>query len=352
MHDLSPVEGFLEVHESLSEMMKHAANEPSVGLFFVQQHAHKAVPTLVSIKDKVVDTSQEAFLCTEDMNDAIISIRSMKECGPPIIERMIRNLDSSISVMSSMHQLRGQCQRAERQGLSNRSGKDNTFRAVWGSAFQKAGSASWRLRASSVHQVGGCNQESSSVTHEKYDESTEGHSGTDLGTSKRYLRSFKSALQRAGNLGWSRTNIDNATDINSGNIRRNDSTGPLNDVSSMRPACYEHAMEASDIFSSETVGQEGTVFLTEDLQSNKDIEGDNQLPVSSQALLQSDCGSDMQIPEGLVNVDPKLNIKALESKGKYKQFQSECVAKLEAWLIASDNGSTSNAEEHDLRPVV
>jgi hypothetical protein len=31
-------------------MMKEVANEPSVGLYFVQQHVHKAVPGLLALK--------------------------------------------------------------------------------------------------------------------------------------------------------------------------------------------------------------------------------------------------------------------------------------------------------------
>lgn len=31
-------------------MLKEVANEPSVGLYFVQQHVHKAVPGLLALK--------------------------------------------------------------------------------------------------------------------------------------------------------------------------------------------------------------------------------------------------------------------------------------------------------------
>lgn len=31
-------------------MVKEVANEPSVGLYFVQQHVHKAVPGLLALK--------------------------------------------------------------------------------------------------------------------------------------------------------------------------------------------------------------------------------------------------------------------------------------------------------------
>lgn len=38
------------VHNSVTDMVKDIANEPSVGLYFVQQHVHKAVPGLLALK--------------------------------------------------------------------------------------------------------------------------------------------------------------------------------------------------------------------------------------------------------------------------------------------------------------
>ena len=36
--------------EGVDEMIKHAANEPSVGLYFVQQHANASMPILLDVK--------------------------------------------------------------------------------------------------------------------------------------------------------------------------------------------------------------------------------------------------------------------------------------------------------------
>lgn len=38
------------VNEGLTDMIKYLANEPSVGLFFVQQHTQNAVPNLLHIR--------------------------------------------------------------------------------------------------------------------------------------------------------------------------------------------------------------------------------------------------------------------------------------------------------------
>jgi hypothetical protein len=38
------------VKEGVDEMIKHVANEPSVGLYFVQQHANASMPILLDVK--------------------------------------------------------------------------------------------------------------------------------------------------------------------------------------------------------------------------------------------------------------------------------------------------------------
>lgn len=38
------------VKEGIDDMMKYLANEPSVGLYFVQQHAQASMPNLFSVK--------------------------------------------------------------------------------------------------------------------------------------------------------------------------------------------------------------------------------------------------------------------------------------------------------------
>ncbi|XP_068665494.1 uncharacterized protein [Aristolochia californica] len=101
MHDISTVDGFMEVNECVAEMIKYLANEPSVGLFFVQQHAQNAIPNLVSMKGKIVQKSHEITLETEDLEDSIDMVRSMKECGFTIIDDMNKDIKKSLYAISS-----------------------------------------------------------------------------------------------------------------------------------------------------------------------------------------------------------------------------------------------------------
>jgi hypothetical protein len=94
--------GCFTVHDSVSELVQQVANEPSVGLYFVQQHVHKAVPGLLSIKNKLAEDTQEALLYTEDARDALTAIKTMKEYGPPAVNSMISMLTASISLLPSL----------------------------------------------------------------------------------------------------------------------------------------------------------------------------------------------------------------------------------------------------------
>lgn len=107
MQEFSTVDGFLEVTEDLADMIKYVANEPSVGLFYVQKHIQNATPNLVNLKNNVVEKSHETVLHTEDSDDSIAMMRSMKECGFPIAEEMIREIKKSLSVMSNKQPRKG-----------------------------------------------------------------------------------------------------------------------------------------------------------------------------------------------------------------------------------------------------
>ncbi|KAE8708994.1 BTB/POZ domain-containing protein [Hibiscus syriacus] len=101
MNGFSDVDGFVEITESLAEMIKFGANEPSVGLFYIQQHTENAVPNLVNLHDHVVEESHQVILHIEDSEDSITMVRSMKEC----------ELDSSnyFSTVIKVHDTKSNC---------------------------------------------------------------------------------------------------------------------------------------------------------------------------------------------------------------------------------------------------
>ncbi|KAK9282620.1 hypothetical protein L1049_010838 [Liquidambar formosana] len=107
MHGFSTVDGFVEINECLAEMIKYVANEPSVGLFYIQQHTQNAVPNVIGLKNNVVQKSREMTLHNEDLEDSITVVSSMKECGFPIADEMIRDIKKSLVIMSTKEPRRG-----------------------------------------------------------------------------------------------------------------------------------------------------------------------------------------------------------------------------------------------------
>lgn len=101
MNGFSTVDGFVEITESFGEMIKYVANEPSVGLFYVQQHAQNAVPNLVALNNNVTEKSRITTLHAQDLDDSVTVVRSMKEHGLPIAGDMIKDIKSSLLLMSS-----------------------------------------------------------------------------------------------------------------------------------------------------------------------------------------------------------------------------------------------------------
>ncbi|XP_057424513.1 uncharacterized protein LOC130718074 isoform X1 [Lotus japonicus] len=107
MYEFSNVDGFLEISESMAEMIKYVANEPSVGLFFIQHHAQNAVPNVIKVKKNLVEKSHETTLQTQDFEDSIAMVRSMKECGSPIANGMIGEIKKAMVTMKTKQPKRG-----------------------------------------------------------------------------------------------------------------------------------------------------------------------------------------------------------------------------------------------------
>ncbi|KAK4353036.1 hypothetical protein RND71_028554 [Anisodus tanguticus] len=72
MHAFSTADGFVEITESLADMIKFIANEPSAGLFYVQQHTRSAVPNLINLTNNIEEKSRQVTLYTADSEDSIV----------------------------------------------------------------------------------------------------------------------------------------------------------------------------------------------------------------------------------------------------------------------------------------
>ncbi|KAL4575237.1 hypothetical protein LXL04_022079 [Taraxacum kok-saghyz] len=136
IYEYSPVDGFVEISQGLGDMIKSLANEPSMGLFYIQQHTHSAVPNLVNIKNTITTKSREMSLHTEDSEDSITMLRSMKECGIPIVDDMIKDVTKSLAIMSS--------KQAKKGLISSTSAMSSAYlSSAFKSAKQKATNLKW-----------------------------------------------------------------------------------------------------------------------------------------------------------------------------------------------------------------
>nr|ACF22780.1 hypothetical protein-3 [Brachypodium distachyon] len=169
-------------------MIKHVANEPSVGLYFVQQHAHASMPILLDVKEirlskigfwcmldysqfilgygigpfcflhqgKVAEKTREVTLHTEDIEDSICAVRSMAEFGLPIADDMIKDINRSLMMMSKTQPKRGLIQNPtwgfqsgktseawEDVGATNGGSSRNYLSSMFNTAKQKASILRW-----------------------------------------------------------------------------------------------------------------------------------------------------------------------------------------------------------------
>ncbi|TKW08952.1 hypothetical protein SEVIR_6G058600v4 [Setaria viridis] len=153
---LSPADGFLCVKDGVDGMIKYVANEPSVGLYFVQQHSRASMPILLDVKGKLVEKTHEVTLHTEDMEDSICAVRSMADFGLPLADDMIKDINRSLQIMSKTQPKRGLIQNPswgfqsgkssgtwEELGATNGSSSRNYLSSMFNTAKQKASSLRW-----------------------------------------------------------------------------------------------------------------------------------------------------------------------------------------------------------------
>lgn len=153
---LSPADGFLRVKDGVDGMIKYVANEPSVGLYFVQQHARASMPLLLDVKGKLVEKTREVTLHTEDMEDSICAVRSMADFGLPLADDMIKDINRSLQIMSKTQPKRGLIQNPswgfqsrkssgtwDELGSTNGSSSRNYLSSMFNTAKQKASGLRW-----------------------------------------------------------------------------------------------------------------------------------------------------------------------------------------------------------------
>eukprot|EP00897_Mesotaenium_endlicherianum_P007833 jgi/Mesen1/7078/ME000369S06399 len=112
-----------EVHDKVADIICMLANEPSVGLYYVQQHTQRAVPAVVALKTEVADTTQVAKFALEDVKEATGVVRAMKEKGSPVLRQMLRTLEHSTPLLPNLRPGYGTLQPVLREEVEVDEGK-------------------------------------------------------------------------------------------------------------------------------------------------------------------------------------------------------------------------------------
>ncbi|KAF3795693.1 hypothetical protein EJ110_NYTH04344 [Nymphaea thermarum] len=218
MHDFSTVDGFMDVNDCVVEMIQRVANEPSVGLFYVQQHTQNAVPNLIRTKasqyssfssfgfflwrnlmmrvqvsfrnvnntigqvnyvivcinsclqNRVMEKSNEVALHTANLDDSITMVRSMKDFGVPIADQMTKDIQKSLIMLSSMKlQKRPFRLTSEGDGSSSWRGLRMARSGSWGGSTFGSSSGSTQVKETGdlYHQYEPSTSEPSQMTESK-----------------------------------------------------------------------------------------------------------------------------------------------------------------------------------------
>eukprot|EP00271_Cylindrocystis_brebissonii_P017444 TRINITY_DN4547_c0_g2_i1.p1 TRINITY_DN4547_c0_g2~~TRINITY_DN4547_c0_g2_i1.p1 ORF type:complete len:592 (-),score=115.77 TRINITY_DN4547_c0_g2_i1:161-1936(-) len=84
-----------EVFEPVSDVVKMLANEPAIGLFYVQHHVQRGIPNAMALTGQLKEGSTLAEYAVDDVQAARAGVRTIKEVGPPLVERMLQSLENS-----------------------------------------------------------------------------------------------------------------------------------------------------------------------------------------------------------------------------------------------------------------
>ncbi|GMI80590.1 hypothetical protein HRI_001728300 [Hibiscus trionum] len=286
MNGFSTADGFVEIIESLAEMINYVANDPSVGLLYVQKHTQDTVPNIINLSGRIAERSRESRWHSEDSEDSITMVRSMKECGFPIVDEMIKDIKNSLTLVSAKQQRRGSIAGID-SGYTRRRTKS------WGSI-------TWGYGSVDTQQDG-----------------------------SNYISTiFKSARLRASSLKWFQLEAKEAIE-----------TEPLKPVHCPAPP----VPFASGLIPNEVTGEKVSNSKWPELESKGPIEAEPQKLVRSQSA-----GKLHEAVKVGSEDDAKLSGDNLFFVAEnYDEFKADKESKLEQWLEGSEGKLDESKGESD-----
>eukprot|EP01090_Pellita_catalonica_P014719 TRINITY_DN3815_c0_g2_i1.p2 TRINITY_DN3815_c0_g2~~TRINITY_DN3815_c0_g2_i1.p2 ORF type:complete len:121 (-),score=19.64 TRINITY_DN3815_c0_g2_i1:21-383(-) len=90
------------VAEDMSECVHILANEPVTGLYHVQNHIGRSVPSLVKTKHSLIDTAQKIENATYDLDYSLTTIRSLQDLST--FQSIQKMMDASLEIAKHIQQ--------------------------------------------------------------------------------------------------------------------------------------------------------------------------------------------------------------------------------------------------------
>ncbi|XP_031493892.1 uncharacterized protein LOC116259984 [Nymphaea colorata] len=284
MHDFTTVDGFMDVNDCVVEMIQRVANEPSVGLFYVQQHTQNAVPNLIRTKNRVMEKSNEVALHTANLDDSITMVRSMKDFGVPIADQMTKDIQKSLIMLSSMKlQKRPFRVTSEGEGSSSWRGLRMARSGSWGGSTFGSSSVSTQVK------------ETSNLYHQYEPSTSEPSQMTESKGSNKLSVMLNSAKQKASVLRWLQRDASGPHSLNNKYSGSSSATPPFIDIRSDDP------------------------HLSGQISHQSEMVEHYEPPTTGDPSVESHINEPSELMES------------------YEKFKSDREAKLEEWLKETDN---------------
>ncbi|EGG16011.1 hypothetical protein DFA_09683 [Cavenderia fasciculata] len=101
--DANTAESILKSNKKISDYIHHLANEPSVGMYHVQEHIRKAVPKNVTLKKEVKNLTSHIEDISYNVDDSIKAIQSINEITTfnHIHELLVSSIDRASKLVNN-----------------------------------------------------------------------------------------------------------------------------------------------------------------------------------------------------------------------------------------------------------
>ena len=86
-----------EAVTSTNEFLREIANEPSLGLYYLQEHVSTSVPALMEVKARFKECTKAAHAESHSLNNCVYSVKHFCGVVPGHLDRASERLERAIA---------------------------------------------------------------------------------------------------------------------------------------------------------------------------------------------------------------------------------------------------------------